>query len=450
MPDKYDILIVDDEKNIRKTLSMILSSEGYNTEEASSAKEALQKLREREFDLVLLDVKLPDDDGIRLIDDIKVMSPSTYIIMISGHANIQNAVEAIKKGAYDFFEKPLDRERVLLSIKHTIDRKNLYEELVSIKKMKGEDEILGKSEKILEVIQTLNKVAPTNARVFITGESGTGKELAARYIHQNSRRRQFPFIKVNCAAIPSELIESELFGYEKGAFSGASETKKGLIELADRGTLFLDEIADMSLAAQAKILRVIQTGEFSRLGSEKFQKVDVRVIAATNKDIKALISEGKFREDLFFRINVVSVNMPALRERKEDIPIFVHTFIEEICRENGLVKKEITEEALKRLMAYSWPGNVRELKNVIESLVILSDKEITVDDLPNFINEAPEPVPSGSLKKTKEELERKLILDALEKSDWIISRAARLLGMERTTLHKRLKALGITRRTTRE
>jgi DNA-binding NtrC family response regulator len=450
MPDKYDILIVDDEKNIRKTLSMILSSEGYNTEEASSAKEALQKLREREFDLVLLDVKLPDDDGIRLIDDIKVMSPSTYIIMISGHANIQNAVEAIKKGAYDFFEKPLDRERVLLSIKHTIDRKNLYEELVSIKKMKGEDEILGKSEKILEVIQTLNKVAPTNARVFITGESGTGKELAARYIHQNSRRRQFPFIKVNCAAIPSELIESELFGYEKGAFSGASETKKGLIELADRGTLFLDEIADMSLAAQAKILRVIQTGEFSRLGSEKFQKVDVRVIAATNKDIKALISEGKFREDLFFRINVVSVNMPALRERKEDIPIFVQTFIEEICRENGLVKKEITEEALKRLMAYSWPGNVRELKNVIESLVILSDNEITVDDLPDFINEAPEPVPSGSLKKTKEELERKLILDALEKSDWIISRAARLLGMERTTLHKRLKALGITRRTTRE
>jgi DNA-binding NtrC family response regulator len=450
MPDKYDILIVDDEKNIRKTLSMILSSEGYNTEEASSAKEALQKLREREFDLVLLDVKLPDDDGIRLIDDIKVMSPSTYIIMISGHANIQNAVEAIKKGAYDFFEKPLDRERVLLSIKHTIDRKNLYEELVSIKKMKGEDEILGKSEKILEVIQTLNKVAPTNARVLITGESGTGKELAARYIHQNSRRRQFPFIKVNCAAIPSELIESELFGYEKGAFSGASETKKGLIELADRGTLFLDEIADMSLTAQAKILRVIQTGEFSRLGSEKFQKVDVRVIAATNKDIKALISEGKFREDLFFRINVVSVNMPALRERKEDIPIFVQTFIEEICRENGLVKKEITEEALKRLMAYSWPGNVRELKNVIESLVILSDKEITVEDLPDFINEAPEPAPSGSLKKTKEELERRLILDALEKSDWIISRAARLLGMERTTLHKRLKALGIIRRTTRE
>jgi len=396
----YDILIVDDEKNIRKTLSMILSSEGYQTEEASTAKEALQKLREKEFDLILLDVRLPDDDGIRLIDDIKTISPSSHIIMISGHANVQNAVEAIKKGAYDFFEKPLDRERVLLSIRHSIERKNLYEELISIKKMKGEDEILGKSEKILEVLQTLNKVAPTNARVFITGESGTGKELAAKYIHQNSRRRRFPFIKVNCAAIPSELIESELFGYEKGAFSGASDT--------------------------------------------------IRVIAATNKDIKALISEGKFREDLFFRINVVSVHMPALRERKEDLPIFVQTFIQDICRENGLVKKEISEEALKKLMEYDWPGNVRELKNVIESLVILSDKEITTDDLPDFIEEKIEHNYSNSLKKTKEDLERRLILDALEKSDWIISRAAKILGLERTTLHKRLKALGITRQNTKE
>jgi len=366
--------------------------------------------------------------------------------MISGHANIQNAVEAIKKGAYDFFEKPLDRERVLLSVSHCIEKKNLLEEITALKRMKGDDEIIGKSEKILEVLSIVKKVSPTNARVLITGESGTGKELIARSIHQNSKRRLFPFIKVNCAAIPSELIESELFGYEKGAFSGATDTKKGLIELADKGTLFLDEIADMSLNAQAKILRVIQTGEFSRLGSEKFINVDIRVIAATNKDIKRLIGEERFREDLYFRLNVVSINMPPLRERKEDIPLFVENFIDSVCRENGLVKKEIQENALKRLMEYSWPGNVRELKNVIESLVILSDDVIDEKDLPDFILEKDEMNLTGSLKKTKEDIERKMILDALEKSDWIIARAARILGIERTTLHKRLKSLGITRK----
>ncbi len=443
--EKYNILIVDDEKNIRRTLSMILSSEGFLADEAATAREATEKIRKTPYDLILLDVKLPDDDGIRLIDDIKAINPSAYIIMISGHANIQNAVEAIKKGAYDFFEKPLDRERVLISINHCIEKKNLCEELAALKEMKRDEEIIGRSEKILEVLEIIKKVSPTNARVFITGESGTGKELVAKYIHQNSKRKQFPFIKVNCAAIPSELIESELFGYEKGAFSGANDSKKGLVELADRGTLFLDEIADMSLAAQAKILRVIQTGEFSRLGSERFQSVDIRVIAATNKDIRRLISEEKFREDLFFRLNVVSVNMPPLRERRDDIPLFVERFIENVCRENGLIKKRISENALKKLVEYNWPGNVRELKNVIESLVILSEEIIDEKDLPDFISEKDEYSPSGSLKKTKEDVERKMILDALEKSDWIIAKAARILGVERTTLHKRLKALGIKR-----
>jgi DNA-binding NtrC family response regulator len=443
--EKYNILVVDDEKNIRKTLSIILSSEGYEVKEAASAKEAIEWVRREEFDIILLDVKLPDDDGVRLIEDLKGYNPQAYILMISGHASIQNAVEAIKKGAYDFFEKPLDRERILITINHCIESKNLYEELMALKKMKEEEEIIGESEKIREIMEVIRKVSPTNARVFITGESGTGKELVAKLIHQNSRRRQFPFIKVNCAAIPSELIESELFGYEKGAFSGAVDTKKGLIELADRGTLFLDEIADMSPQAQAKILRVIQTGEFSRLGSEKFQKVDIRVIAATNKDIKRLINEEKFREDLFYRLNVVSINMPPLRERKEDIPLFVERFIDIICRENGIPKKKITEAALARLMEYNWPGNVRELKNVIESLVILSDNIIDEKDLPEFIFEKDDLVTSGSLKKTKEEIERKMIIDALEKSDWIIARAARMLGVERTTLHKRLKALGIKR-----
>lgn len=444
-PESYNILIVDDEKNIRKTLSMILTSEGYLVDEAATAKEAIEKIRSSQFDLILLDVKLPDEDGIKLIDDIKLISPSSYIIMISGHANIQNAVEAIKKGAYDFFEKPLDRERILISINHCIEKKILTEELAALRKMKRDEEIIGKSKKILEVLEIMQKVSPTNARILITGESGTGKELVAKYIHQNSKRKQYPFIKVNCAAIPSELIESELFGYEKGAFSGANDAKKGLIELADKGTLFLDEIADMSLAAQAKILRVIQTGEFSRVGGEKFHNVDVRVIAATNKDIKKLIAEGKFREDLFFRLNVVSINMPPLRERKEDIPLFIEKFIESVCVENGLVKKRITEGAVKRLIEYNWPGNVRELKNVIESLVILSDDVIDEDDLPEFIIEKDGFSVSGTLKKTKEEIERKMILDALEQSDWIISRAARILGVERTTLHKRLKALGIKR-----
>ncbi|MCX7942945.1 MAG: sigma-54 dependent transcriptional regulator [Deltaproteobacteria bacterium] len=444
--EKYRILIVDDEKNIRRTLSMILSEEGYYIEEADTAKEALDKLRKDDFDLILLDLKLPDDDGVRLIDDIKSISPSTYIIMISGHGSIQNAVEAIKKGAYDFFEKPLDRERILISVGHCIEKKRLVEELAVLREMNRDEEIIGKSDKILEVLEIIKKVSSTNARVFITGESGTGKELVAKYIHQNSKRRQFPFIKVNCAAIPSELIESELFGYEKGAFSGANESKKGLIELADKGTLFLDEIADMSLAAQAKILRVIQTGEFSRLGSEKFRSVDIRVIAATNKDIKKLISEERFREDLFYRLNVVSINMPPLRERSEDIPLFVDRFIESVCRENGLVKKRITDRALKRLMEYSWPGNVRELKNVIESLVILSEDIIDEPDIPEYILEGDdEPLPSGTLKKTKEDIERRMILDALEKSDWIIARAARILGIERTTLHKRINALGIKR-----
>lgn len=443
--DRYKILIVDDEKNIRRTLAMILSSEGYFTDEASNAQEAFDKLKKSEYDLILLDVKLPDDDGIRMIDEIKKINPEAYIIMISGHANIQNAVEAIKKGAYDFFEKPLDRERVLIAINHCIEKKNLLDELTALKNLKEEDEIIGKSEKIIEVLDTIKKVAPTNARVFITGESGTGKELVAKSIHQYSKRKQFPFIKVNCAAIPSELIESELFGYEKGAFSGANEQKKGLIELADKGTLFLDEIADMSLAAQAKILRVLQTGEFSRLGSEKFQKVDIRVIAATNKDIKKLISEEKFREDLFFRLNVVQINMPPLRDRREDIPLFVDFFISSVCRENGIIKKKITEEALKRLMEYSWHGNVRELKNVIESIVILSDDIIEESDLPDFILEKEEIAQQGTLKKTKEEIERKMILDALEKSEWIIARAARILGIERTTLHKKIKALGISK-----
>ncbi len=444
--DKYHILVVDDEKNIRRTLSMILSSEGYQVEEAETGKEAIDRIKRKNFDLILLDVKLPDTDGIRLIDNIKAINPNTFIIMISGHANIQNAVEAIKKGAYDFFEKPLDRERILISINHCIEKKNLIEELKILKEMKRDEEIIGRSEKILEVLDIIQKVAPTNSRVFITGESGTGKELIAKYIHQHSKRKQYPFIKVNCAAIPTELIESELFGYEKGAFSGATDTKKGLIELADRGTLFLDEIADMSLAAQAKILRVIQTGEFSRLGSEKFQSVDIRVIAATNKDIKKQITDGKFREDLFFRLNVVSINMPPLRERKEDIPLFVDRFIESVCRENGMIKKQISNDALEKLIEYNWPGNVRELKNVIESLVILSDAEIEVKDIPDFILEKDEIITtSGSLKKTKEEIERKMILDALEKSDWIIAKAARILGVERTTLHKRLKALGIKR-----
>lgn len=445
---EYSILIVDDEKNIRKTLSMILAAEGYTTEEASSASEAMDKLRERDFDIMLLDVKLPDGDGVNLIDDIHLLNRSVYIIMISGHASIQNAVEAIKKGAYDFFEKPLDRERVLLSIRHCIEKKNLSDELMAIKKMRGEDEIIGRSSKILDVLEIVQKVAPTNARVFITGESGTGKELIAKSIHQNSRRRRFPFIKVNCAAIPSELIESELFGYEKGAFTGAYEMKKGLIELADKGTLFLDEIADMSLPAQAKILRVLQTQEFSRLGSESLQKVDIRFIAATNKDIKKLISEERFREDLFFRLNVVSINMPPLRERREDIPLFVKTFVDMVCRENGLMKKEIDAEALDLLVAYHWPGNIRELKNVIESSVILSDKIITVEDLPDFVKGRSQEVEQsgGTLKKTREDLERRMILDALERSDWIIAHAARILGMERTTLHKRLTALGISRK----
>ncbi len=449
-PEKYNILIVDDEKNIRRTLSMVLTSEGYTTQEAASGAETIKILQEKEFDIILLDVKLPDGDGIKLIDEIKLLNNAAYIIMISGHANIHNAVEAVKKGAYDFFEKPLDRERVLLSIKHCIEKKNLSEELIAIKKMKGEEEIIGRSQKILEVLDIIQKVAPTNARVFITGESGTGKELVAKAIHQNSKRKQFPFIKVNCAAIPSELIESELFGYEKGAFTGAYDKKKGLIELADKGTLFLDEIADMSLPAQAKILRVLQTQEFSRLGSEQIIKVDIRFIAATNKDIKKLIQEEKFREDLFFRLNVVSIHMPPLRERKEDIPLFIESFIDALCRENGLMKKEIDNDAMKILTEYNWPGNVRELKNVIESSIILSDNIIKVDDLPDFVkNIAGEETYSGTLKKTREELERKMILDALEKSDWIIARAARILGMERTTLHKRLKSLGISRQNQR-
>ncbi|MCH7402172.1 sigma-54-dependent transcriptional regulator [Belliella kenyensis] len=379
------ILIIDDEKVIRATLKEILEYEKYQISEAQDGQEGLQKIQEEEFDLVLCDIKMPKMDGIEVLDQVSKLDKQPQFIMISAHGSIETAVEATKKGAFDFVPKPPDLNRLLLTVRNALDKKNLVTETkVLKKKLSKKLDMVGESGAILHVKETIEKVAPTDARVLITGPNGTGKELVAHWLHQKSNRASAPFIAVNCAAIPAELIESELFGHEKGAFTSAMKQRQGKFEQANGGTLFLDEIGDMSLSAQAKVLRALQEHKITRVGGDKDIKVDVRVLAATNKDLKKEIEDGNFREDLYHRLSVILIQVPALRERNEDIPLLVEKFLEDISGEYGTAKKAIDKNALGKLQEFPWTGNIRELRNVVERLVILGGQTISLDDVKKY------------------------------------------------------------------
>lgn len=379
------ILIIDDEKVIRATLREILEYEKFEVSEASDGEEGLKKIQAEDFDLVLCDVKMPKMDGIEVLSHARDLEKAPQFIMISAHGSIETAVEATKKGAFDFIPKPPDLNRLLLTVRNALDKKNLVTETkVLKKKLSKKYDMVGESPAILRVKETIEKVAPTEARVLITGPNGTGKELVAHWVHQKSNRASQPFVAVNCAAIPSELIESELFGHEKGAFTSAHKQRTGKFEQAQSGTLFLDEIGDMSLSAQSKVLRALQENLINRVGSDKDIKVDVRVLAATNKDLKKEIEEGRFREDLYHRLSVIVIYVPPLTDRIDDIPLLVDKFLSDIAQENGDAKRKINSSALDKLKTYPWTGNIRELRNVIERLVILGEETISLDDIKKY------------------------------------------------------------------
>ncbi|ANH81380.1 Fis family transcriptional regulator [Niabella ginsenosidivorans] len=383
---QHEILIVDDEASIRKTLSEILSFEGYKIAEAVDGEEGLKLFSEKTFNAVLCDIKMPKLDGIEFLEKASTIAPDVPIIMISGHGTIETAVEAVKKGAYDFISKPPDLNRLLITIRNALEKTTLVAETkVLRKKVSKVQEIVGNSAPIQKIKDTIEKVAPTEARVLVTGENGVGKELVARWIHELSNRSNSPLVEVNCAAIPTELIESELFGHEKGSFTSAIKQRIGKFEQANGGTLFLDEIGDMSLNAQAKVLRALQEGKITRVGADKDINVDVRVIAATNKDLLQEVEEKNFRLDLYHRLSVILINVPSLNERKDDIPLLVDQFLDDICKDYGIAKKGIEESALELLQQYNWTGNIRELRNVVERLVILSGKIITANDVKSYV-----------------------------------------------------------------
>jgi len=475
------VLVVDDEKNIRRTLQLVLEGEGYRVLGAETGGQGLAMLAgpDTPVDLAIFDVKLPDMSGLDALAKIRgdEATKDLPIIVISGHATVHDAVSAIKLGASDFFEKPLARERVLVSVRNVLDAAKAHRELARVTEQQQQRfEMIGGSAPMQKLFHEIEKVAPTKASVLVTGESGTGKELIARAIHRLSARLDGPFVKVNCAAIPRELIESELFGHERGAFTGAQQRRRGFFEQAHGGTLFLDEIGDMDVVAQAKVLRAVQSGEISRVGSEHVIHVDVRVLAATNKDLGKAVERGTFREDLFFRLNVFPIRSPQLRERVEDIGRLATAFMEQFARENGIRPKPMDDEVIAALETRKWPGNVRELKNVVERSAILSGDRVTIADLPedphaspfeeesdagasadaSIPPEAPEddaPAPAAAasgakhmtLREFRERSERQYIVDTLKLTGWNISRTAILLGVERTNLHKKIRAYAIKR-----
>ena len=480
-PTAKTVLIVDDEKNIRRTLQLVLEGEGYQVLGAETAEQGLALLANPEIpvDLAIFDVKLPDMSGLDALEKIRKDDAikDIPIIVISGHATVNDAVQAIKLGASDFFEKPLNRERVLVSVKNVLEAEKTRRALAEATALQSQKyEMIGRSSAMQKLFHEIEKVAPTKAGVLIMGESGTGKELISRALHRLSPRTDGPFVKVNCAAIPRELIESELFGHERGAFTGAQAKKRGFFEQAHGGTLFLDEIGDMDLVAQAKVLRALQSGEISRVGSEHVMHVDVRVLAATNKDLAKAVENQLFRDDLFFRLNVFPLRSPALRERVEDIPILAQSFMDGFSRENGTKPKPIDEDVIKALVTRKWPGNVRELKNVVERMAILSGDRVTIADLPEDPHESPfgEEEPSGAdtqapppgydepsqdasptqslppanyltLREFRDQSERNYIVETLKITGWNISRTAIILGVERTNLHKKIRAYQVKR-----
>ena len=452
------ILIVDDEESIRKTLAGVLTDEGYDVVTASSGQTGIEALQEAQPALALLDIAMPEMDGIETLRRFKDIRPDIPVIMISGHGTIETAVKTTKMGAYDFIEKPLSLERVSLAVRHGLEEHRLREENETLKKrIERKYEIVGESKEIKALKQQIARAGPSNGWVLIHGESGTGKELVAHAIHNASRRASGPFIEVNCAAIPQELIESELFGHERGAFTGATAMKRGKFELADRGTIFLDEIGDMSLATQAKVLRVLEVQEFQRVGGTKTLKTDVRVIAASNKDLSEQIKKGTFSEDLFYRLNVIPLEAPRLRERPDDIPRLVQYFLQEFSRDYGQKPKSIENDALALFLRYHWPGNVRELRNIIERLIIMTaGPTIRRDDVPPPLTgtlpahssggAGTPPVPLHlytSMKDARAAFEREFILEKLKEHGGNVSKTADAIGMERSNLHRKIKALRI-------
>jgi two-component system nitrogen regulation response regulator NtrX len=460
---KSRILVIDDEVAIRDSLRMTLEYEGYEFVGAATGQEGLA-LAEREGpDLVLLDVKMPGMDGLEVLDRLRNMNESLPIVVISGHGTISTAVEATKKGAFDFIEKPFASERVLVSLRNALDQRQLRDENRSLKKaVEVRHQMIGDSQSLRQVMAAIGRAAPTNATVLIMGESGVGKELVARTIHRNSLRSRERFVQVNCAAIPEELIESELFGHEKGSFTGATEKQVGKFEQADRGTIFLDEVGDMSAKTQAKVLRVLQEGEVERLGSARTIKVDVRVIAATNKNLEEEIEKGHFREDLYFRLAVIPIYVPPLRERQDDIPLLVRHYMDYFSRENNVRPKRVTQSAMEALQRYRWKGNIRELRNTVERMIIMTGGDtIDLPDLPDGVRSpssssasgglaTPKPgsgagqAEAGTLREFKENAERAFLVGKLRENGWNISKTAEVIGTPRSNLYKKLEQYQIS------
>jgi len=447
------ILIIDDERSIRNTLKEILEYEKYKVDEAEDGVKGLEMIHENHYDLVLLDIKMPKMDGIEVLEKAMLENVETPFIMISGHGNVETAVECVKKGAYDYLQKPPDLNRLLITVRNALDKSNLITETKVLKrKVSKSRDIVGESPAIIKILETIERVAPTDARVLVTGDNGTGKELVARWIHEKSNRSKGPLVELNCAAIPSELIESEMFGHEKGAFTSAIKQRIGKFEQANGGTLFLDEVGDMDLAAQAKVLRALQEGKITRVGGDKEVKVDVRIVAATNKDLLAEIDAKRFRMDLYHRLSVILLHVPSLIERKNDIPLLADRFVKEICEDYGMPIKKITPSAIESLMQFDYTGNIRELRNIIERLVILSSEKITDEDVSNFVSNA---VSAKSPKMLfdqfekfqdfKEYIERMFIEDKLKKNSWNVSKTADLLDIQRSHLYNKIEKYDLKR-----
>ena len=444
------ILIIDDEKNICSAIRGILEDEGYDCDYSLNYADGYKKLQDNKFDVLFLDIWLPDIDGIEGLKEVKRHFPETEVIMISGHGTIETAVDTIRYGAYDFLEKPLSLERIVMIIKHLDDKMALMQDLRSSKyKNIKKYDLIGVSDTILRLKEKIERIAAMNSWVLITGENGTGKEHVARLIHMLGKRNDKPFVEINCSAVPTELIESELFGSEKGAYTGSVKRKIGKFELANEGILFLDEIGDMGLMMQAKILRVLETGEFSRLGGNDVIKSDFRLISATNKDLQIEIESNRFRSDLYYRINVIPIEVPPLRKRKDDIPLLVNHFVKESVNINGLQEKTVTEELMDIFVNYEWPGNVRQLKNVVERMVVLSeDNTLDIKDAPSILLSGKDSIEldlsnevySPSLKEARDEFEKNFILKALQSTNWNIAQTARVLDMERTYLYRKIKS----------
>lgn len=448
------ILIVDDEKAIRRTLKEILEYEKYEIDEAEDGEIGLEKISKNEYDVVILDIKMPKKDGIDVLNGMQEKGIDTPVIVLSGHGNIETAVEAVKKGAFDYIPKPPDLNRLLITVRNAMDKVTLVTETKILKKkISKSKDIVGESNSIQKIKDTIAKVAPTEARVLITGDNGSGKELVARWLHEQSNRANGPLIEVNCAAIPSELIESELFGHEKGAFTSAIKQRIGKFEQANGGTLFLDEIGDMSLSAQAKVLRALQENKITKVGGDKEEKVDVRVVAATNKDLLKEVEENRFRIDLYHRLSVILIHVPSLNDRKEDIPVLADYFLKEICGDNGIPCKKIEPDAIEALQARNWTGNIRELRNVVERLVIMSDKTITKQDVIDYSGPGGKVGNKGidfdkfaNLQQLNDYVERSFIENRLDKNNWNVSKTADDIGLSKNELEEKLGNLGLKKR----